>query len=173
MKNEFTKNIKIVPIKANYCPTCGCYPKITPENCPTKIECPICGQSVTKTFFGINHATEKTLLTYEWNKDTFRYPYSDYIAQRLGVNDDDYLVFDMRTLGFMKGFNKISEALDYMREVYKSDHTLRTEVHQLTPEGYLVPIVDSNLLSMIEEGWEGYSDLKNHDYYLILGKENN
>lgn len=166
MKNVIPK-IKMVAIKANLCPICGNHPIVMTENHYNTIICPVCGNSPDEQIYGKLSSMDRALLVRSWNNHTFCNSYSESCLKKLGANEHGYLVFDDRTSGFLKAFEKIEDALVYMKESYEADHTLKTRLYNLSSEGNLYTVIDSDLVSTIQGTWDGYDDENNLNYCLV------
>ena len=166
MRNVIPK-IKLVAIKANLCPICGNHPIVMTDNHYNTMICPVCGNSSDEQIYGKLSSMDRALLVRSWNKHTFCNSYSECCLKKLRANEQRYLVFDDRSAGFLKTFEKIEDAFVYMKESYEADHTLKTSLHQLSSEGHLYTVIDSDLVSKIQGGWDGYDDEENLNYCLV------
>lgn len=166
MRNVIPK-IKLVAIKANLCPLCGNHPIVMTDNHYNTMICPVCGNSSDEQIHGKLSSMDRALLVRSWNNYSFCNSYSESCLKNLEAHGNSYFVFDERTSGFLKAFDRIEDAFVYMKESYEADHTLKTRLYNLSSEGNLYTVIDSDLVSKIQGGWDGYDDEDNLNYCLV------
>lgn len=116
--------------KVNPCGVCGNYPQLceSPDG-SFSLKCS-CG---TEAKFFTNKLEELGLhlLKSLWNIESTRGEISEATRQVLDVNENDFLVYDLRDYSLLKVFTTLFDAMKYMKNRFNEDMEQRTTLFQL------------------------------------------